>query len=231
MPRARTYHSKKQFAYETLRDDILHGVLQPGTRLIIDELASELGVSPIPVREALQRLQYDGLVTIEPYMGARVTEVHVGLIEEVFALLEATEVISGQMACQRMKDVDFQAMDDLLRRMDDEVGDLDRWTEDNVRLHELICERSGMSLVLSVMQQVLDHWDRLCRHFLAEVITGRMWIAQQQHWQLLAALRTRDVDHVAEVIRCHNRQALTSYLDHLAGNGQPEYGAPGYRAG
>ena len=102
MVRAKTFASKKEFAYASLREEILAGGLAPGQRLVIDDLAGELGVSPIPIREALQQLQNDGLVIIEPFVGARVTEIHAGLITEIFEVLAALETISGQSACLRM---------------------------------------------------------------------------------------------------------------------------------
>ena len=91
MSQSKTFRSKKEFVYETLREQILEGELAPGLRLITDELSARLNVSPIPVREALQQLQYEGFVTIEPFIGATVTEIHTGLIHEIFALLEALE--------------------------------------------------------------------------------------------------------------------------------------------
>ena len=64
--------------------------------MIIDDLSTQLAVSQIPVREALQLLEADGFVAIEPYVGARVSEIHEGLVQEVFALLEATDMIRAQ---------------------------------------------------------------------------------------------------------------------------------------
>ena len=89
MSPAVTFRSKKEFVYGTLRAQILSGELAPNARLIIDELSRGMNVSAIPVREALQQLQSEGLVQIEPYVGARVSDIHQGFIEEIFALLEA----------------------------------------------------------------------------------------------------------------------------------------------
>ncbi|NJN83543.1 MAG: GntR family transcriptional regulator [Caldilineaceae bacterium] len=212
--------SKKEFVYESLREEILEGHLPPGQRVIIDDLAERLGVSPIPVREALQQLQHDGFVTIEPFVGAHVTEIHAGLIREVFALLEASEIVSSQSACLVMSEKELAELEALIRRMDGNVDDLEAWSDDNVRLHGMICEVAGMTLVASVMKQVLDHWKRLRRHYLEEVSGARVKHAQREHWQMLAALRTRDPGVVADVIRQHNRLALDAYLDYLTKSGQ-----------
>jgi DNA-binding GntR family transcriptional regulator len=207
--------SKKEFAYNTLRDTILEGQLEPGTRLVIDELATDLGVSPIPVREALQQLQADGFVTIEPYVGAKVTEINASLVCEVFDLMEALEVISGRAACLRMSDDSLAEMESHLHAMDALTTDSDRFSKENVRLHQFICERAGTPLVDRLMDRVLAHWDRLRRHYLQDVFERRVTDAQREHWRVFEALCTRDPDHVEKVIREHNQAARTSYETHL----------------
>jgi GntR family transcriptional regulator, rspAB operon transcriptional repressor len=72
--------------YERLRDDIVSGELQPGAQLVEARIAEELGVSKTPVREALIRLQRDGLVAIEPYRGARVTQPSPEDVREILEL-------------------------------------------------------------------------------------------------------------------------------------------------
>jgi DNA-binding GntR family transcriptional regulator len=188
------FRSKKEFAYDILRDTILEGQLEPGARLVIDELAAELGVSQIPVREALQQLQADGFVTIEPYVGARVTEIDASLICEVFDLMETLEVISGRAACLRMSEDSLDEMESRLRAMDALVTDADRFSQENARLHQFVCERAGTPLVARLMDKVL---------------------AQQEHWRVYEALRTRDLDHVEQVVREHNRAAREAYEAHL----------------
>src|ERR1700751_6309758 len=94
--------SKKELVIETLRNAILNREFTPGTRLVIEDLAKQLGVSPIPVREALQQLDADGYVAIEPYLGARVTSIEAESVVEVFSLREIMEAVSGRAAGPRM---------------------------------------------------------------------------------------------------------------------------------
>jgi DNA-binding GntR family transcriptional regulator len=209
------FRSKKEFAYDTLRDTILEGHLEPGSRLVIDELAAELGVSQIPVREALQQLQADGFVTIEPYVGARVTEIDASLICEVFDLMEALEVISGRAACLHMSQDSLDEMENRLHAMDELVADADRFSQENARLHQFICEHAGTPLVARLMDKVLAHWDRLRRHYLQGVFERRVDEAQKEHWRVFQALRKRDPDHMEQVIRKHNATARAAYTDYL----------------
>ena len=96
---------------------------------------------------------------------------------------------------------------------------LEQWSEDNVRLHQFICDCAGMTLLPTMLQQVLDHWQRLRRHYLEDVMACTVQTAQAEHWQLLAALRTRNPEHVATVIHEHNQRALDTYIAHVQKTG------------
>ncbi|HEX2623126.1 MAG TPA: GntR family transcriptional regulator, partial [Phototrophicaceae bacterium] len=114
---APVFRSKKEVVYDQLREDILHGKYKPGSRLVIDELAETMGVSQIPIREAMRQLEADGFVTIEPYVGATVTPIDANFIVEVFALLEAMEIIGSRAACQTMTDTQLQQLADMINKM------------------------------------------------------------------------------------------------------------------
>src|SRR6202047_3537599 len=123
--------SKKEWVIETLRNAILNREFTPGTRLVIDDLAKQLGVSPIPVREALQQLDADGYVAIEPYLGARVAPIEAESVVEVFSLLETMEVVSSRAACQHMADADFNVLEEILVKIDSLVADPELWSHEN----------------------------------------------------------------------------------------------------
>ncbi len=210
------FRSKKEAVYDTLRTAILQGDLKPGARLVIDKLAAELGVSQIPIREALQQLEGEGFVTIEPYIGVTVSDLQAGSITEIFGLLEALEVVSGRIACHKLSDDDLDQIEAMLRHLDTLLDDPDRFSEENKRLHHFICDRAGTRLVKEFLTTVLAHWDRLRRHYLNDVFSHRVQVAQADHWAMLAAWRTRDPERVERCIRQHNRSAREDYVNYLA---------------
>jgi DNA-binding GntR family transcriptional regulator len=216
-----THRSKKDYVYESLRREILDGGLAPGARLIIDELAAGYGVSPIPVREALQQLQSDGYVVIQPYVGAKVAEIEIDAIHEIFALLEALEVISGRAACERMADAQLDALERMVTSMDDLVDDPDRWSHENLVLHEFICTQAGTHLVEALLRKAMEHWDRLRRYYFKDVFTHRIRESQREHREIVSALRTRDGVLVERIIREHNQTALAAYVGHLSRGDRP----------
>lgn len=207
----KTFASKKEAVYDAIRTAILQGDLPPGERLVIDTLARKLGVSAIPVREALQLLQADGLVDIKPHSGATVTEIKTTTIYEVFKLLETTEIISSRAACEHMTNDDLNELELLITAMDALVTEPDAWSQENVRLHRFICERSGTRLAGDVMIKTLDQWNRIRRYYLDSVFASRVERAQAQHWAILKALKARDAEQVERVIQKHNQTALADY--------------------
>jgi DNA-binding GntR family transcriptional regulator len=215
------FKSKRELVYEHLRAEILQGTYKPGARIVIDELALQLGVSQIPIREALQQLQADGFVVMEPHVGPRVAEIHASLIWEVFQLLEALEVISSRAACDRMKKTEFEEMEKILRRLDT-LGDNAEWSQENTHLHSSICDWAETILIKSLMNKVLDQWDRLRNYYLKDVLIHRVDLAQQEHWELFEALQARDADRVEQVIRRHNRRASRAYVEQLKATGHIE---------
>lgn len=212
---AGVFLSKKDSVLAALHAAIASGQFRPGERLVIDEIAAHYGVSPIPVREALQQLQAEGFVAIQPHVGATVTTIEPQLITEIFELLEALELIAGREACKRMSEDDFSHMEMLLRRMDNLNDDLEAWSEANTALHQFVCDCAGMPLVKSTLVKVLDHWKRLRSIYMNDVFATRIRAAQREHWQMYRAMRTCDVERLEKVVRAHNRAARNAYTEHF----------------
>ncbi len=223
------FRSKKEVVYDLLRENILQGKYKPGSRLVIDELAATLGVSQIPIREAMRQLEGDGFVTIEPYVGATVAELNADFIFEVFALLEHLEIISSRAACRVMSDDDLQQLADMIEQMEASVTDPSKWSRDNKAMHLFICSCAKTTLIHKMMEKVLDHWDRLRLHYLNDVFGNRIAAAQADHKRILAAFYSRDPDEVERVVHAHNQGALSSYIRHLVSTGHEGLSKEGFR--
>lgn len=214
-----SFRSKKEIVYDEIRSAILTGKYKPGSRLVIDELAIQLGVSQIPIREAMRQLEADGFVTIEPYVGATITETNAEFIFEVFALLESMEVISSRAACQNMNNDDIEQVKRIIKEMDSCLHNADEWARKNADLHLFICECAKTQLVMKMMKKVLDHWDRLRQQYLSGMPSNRLENAQKEHKLILDAMIKRDPDEVERIIREHNQNALASYIYYLQSAG------------
>lgn len=214
------FKSKKDIVYDHLQTAILRGDYQPGERLVIDRLAAEFGVSQIPIREALQQLQSERFVVIEPHVGPRVANIEAGLIYEIFQLLQAFETISCRAACRSMTDADLDEMQQMLCQMDALVDDPEQWSLNNQRFHRALCLWGETRLVEDLMGHVLAQWDRLRHHYLKDVLLKRIELSQQDHWALYKALQARKADLAEQIVRQHNQRALADYITYLESTGQ-----------
>jgi DNA-binding GntR family transcriptional regulator len=212
------FRRKSEVAYYWLRDAIINGSLPGGERLVIDDLAVQLGISPIPIREALSQLQAEGFVIFKPHVGATVTEMYPSLAYEIFGLLEAVEVICGGLVCMQSNDEFLDQLEAKLHEIDAIVDQPEHFSQANAQFHQSICQQSGAVLMENIVTTVWLHWDRLRRHYLAEVFARQTHIAQKEHWELLAALRARDPEQVEEVSRRHNRRAREAYRRYIETN-------------
>lgn len=206
------HRTKQEMAYEALRTSIMRCEFQPGDRLIIDDISRQLGVSHIPVREALHQLQSEGLVVNIPHSGATVAPISPTDVSEVFALMEGLERIALRFAANLMSADDLASLKLAVNEMDAAVSDEDgeRWGQLNSAFHRDIARIADMHLLRDFTDRTLDQWERVRRFY--NILSGRLGRAQDQHHQILAALESRDITRLEELSTIHNREALDAYL-------------------
>jgi len=213
VPKGAQHRTKGEFVYRTLRDAIVKCELSPGERLVIDDLARRLAVSSIPVREALQLLQSEGLVLMVPHVGATVAPISHESVTEVFTVMEGLESVAARAAAERARPEDLDALQEIVALMDRALATdaHEQWAELNTRFHATISRLTAMPMLQDMMERVLDRWDRVRRFFFTGVLVHRAQQAQKEHHALLEAMRAKDWARLAETIRAHNRGALADY--------------------
>ncbi|HWQ13118.1 MAG TPA: GntR family transcriptional regulator [Roseiflexaceae bacterium] len=211
------YQTKQELVYRTLREAIMRCQLQPGQRLVIEEIASQLAVSPIPVREALHILQSERLVETTPHVGATVARISRESVAEVFTVMEGLELVATRCAAQRMTEADGEELARVLDSMDQALaeGAAERWADLNAQFHRQITSIAGMPMLQEMTERAIAHWDRLRRFFFAGVLAHRMEQAQRDHRDILAAMRAQDYAPLEELVKRHNREALAAYNQYL----------------
>jgi DNA-binding GntR family transcriptional regulator len=211
------HRTKQEFVYRTIRGAILRCELRPGERLVIEELAQRLDVSTIPVREALQLLQSEGLVESVPHVGTSVTPLSRSSILDVFSIMEGLQIVAARVAAERATPSDFRALDALMREMDAvvESGRLEVWGDFNTQFHVTIATMAGLPMLLQMTVQAFDRWNQMRRYFFSNVLAVRAPQAQREHHAIVAAMRGSELDRLATLLREHNQHALNDYLHHL----------------
>ncbi|MBI5301331.1 MAG: GntR family transcriptional regulator [Chloroflexi bacterium] len=212
------YRTKEEYAYEILRRAILHCELKPGEKLVVDNLSTKLGISPIPIRTALQRLQSDGLVEITPHTGAVVSDLSPDDFEPVSLLLEKLEILAFEVAAHKATDEDVarlrQIVEDLGKTL--ETKDLERWAELNIEFHRTVAGISRMKLLIEFSRRILDTWTRLRRWYLPPII-AQLPQAQAEHRKMVDLLARHDVEGLTKIVARHS-QRLRQYAHQATAN-------------
>ena len=211
------FQTKEQYAYTSLRSAILRCELVPGEKLIIDRLSAEMRLSQIPIRAAIQRLQAEGLIIINPHASAIVAPLLPEKIDEVFALLESLERAAFRIAAQNHTETDLDVLTDLVRQMDIAIAEPNSadWLILNSAFHRKIADISAMPLLINFTNRALDEWERVSHFYFANVTSARLPQAQSEHHQIIALLRARDTMALEALAAVHNREANRSYQSML----------------
>ena len=193
----RKYVSKSDMVTDALRELITDRQLSPGTPLRQRDLAEQFDVSYTPVREALRRLESEGLVATDVHRGATVARTESEEIEENYRILAVLEALAGTLAVSKMTDPDLTEVEALYRQVAACRPDDSRLAELNRQFHFRIyeCARSAMLLLLLRL---------LWRSFPYGPQAGRPHQESvRQHAQLVKALKRKDEEQVAAVIQEH----------------------------
>lgn len=199
MPRSdeRRYVSKSDLVTDSLREMISDGALPPGSVLRQRDLAERFEVSPTPVREALRRLESEALVVFDPHRGVTVATPSFEELEENHLILAALESLAGTLAVPRITDEDLDQITELHEAIARCAPDDRRAIELNRRFHFRVYECTGSPTLLLLMRL-------LWRSFPGGPQRGRpLRESIAQHASLLSALRARDADATAAVIKEH----------------------------
>ncbi len=148
----------REIVYEELKREILVGEIAPGTRMMEIELADEMGVSRTPVREAIRKLEKEGLVTIEPRKGAYASDVSIKDMVDVLEVREDLEAMAAALAAQKVTEDEKKALLDATLEYQRAVES--EKTEDIIRcdegFHQLIVNCSGNKTLIQLFSQVQE---------------------------------------------------------------------------
>jgi DNA-binding GntR family transcriptional regulator len=192
-----TYSSKSDIVTGALREMIARGDLAPGTLLRQRQLAQKFNVSPTPVREALRRLESEGLVSYDVHRGSRVATVDLKEQEENLRILASLESLATRLAAEKITDADLEAIRVLGRQFAECEADDPATKELNRAFHFRIYECARSPLLLSLMRLLWRAFPR----------GPQDWRPQQesieQHASVVAALAAGDAEQAADLVEKH----------------------------
>ncbi|MBM9593860.1 GntR family transcriptional regulator [Roseitranquillus sediminis] len=195
---------------ERLEAAIIAGELAPGERIREQTLATALGVSRGPLREAIRRLEGRRLLDRKANVGVSVTELSPQRLDDLLTVRESLEGMACRLASQRMSDAEIDDMRKLLashsRRREIALGEGYYQESGDVDFHFRIAAASGNELLTSMVTGDLYDLLRVYR-YKSSTMTGRTSQALEEHRAIVEALASRDPDQAEQAMRTHIRNA------------------------
>ena len=185
--------------FNTLRQAILKGELKPGERLMEIALAERLGVSRTPVREAMRKLELEGLVVMIPRRGAQVANITEKDLNDVLEVRIALENLSIENACARMTEEQLAELKKAGRYFEETIkeGNLVKLAEADVAFHEVIYKASDNRRLNQVLNNLREQIYRYRVEYLKEEETRNVLV--KEHEEIYEAIKNRDVKKAQEI--------------------------------
>jgi DNA-binding GntR family transcriptional regulator len=184
---------------QELRRRIVSGHYPIGMKLQQELIASELGVSRSPVREALHQLEAEGLILMVSQKGAKVAPISAKEVSELFEMRVLLEPHLLTLAIPNMTDADFAAAQAIIEEMD--RIDSSQWGSENWRFHAALYGPADRPTTLKTLAKLHETFERYIHHQLT--VTDGRWRAHADHQQILDACRERKTELAAALLKQH----------------------------
>lgn len=216
--------SKQERSYKILRQRIFDGTYGPGYRLTIDALAKELGMSHVPIREAIRRLEAEGLIIYKRNVGPQVSPINREAWADAMETLALLEGYATAGAAARIKSEDTTRLRELNASMEDAVHDLDlvAFSRFNRKFHYQIYSRCPNEYLV---QRLDETWARLdaIRTTVLTYVPQRARQAIEEHQEIIEALEQgASFDTIERLAREHKLRTMRAYMDYEARRAVPK---------
>jgi DNA-binding GntR family transcriptional regulator len=209
------YATAQNEVYEHLKQRILSGELAGGMRLNAVHIGAQLGVSRTPVREALHRLDIEGLVTLTPNRGVMVTSLTLEGVRELFKIRAALEALAASEAARKLREDDLDEFELLVRRMDRSRGDPTSWLIRHEALHDRLYQFAQMPRLAAEICRAREAIHPYLRLYID--VYHQTEMPGYEHRTLLSEVATGDPERAGRAMREHIESAASGVLEFLAG--------------
>lgn len=202
----------RDVVFNTLRQAILRGKLKPGERLMEIQLANKLGVSRTPVREALHKLEQEGLVLTTPRKGAEVADISAKSLQDVLEVRQALEALAIQLACDKMTEEQIRELEQAAQNFRDilDSDDVTQIAEADVAFHDVIAIATDNQRLIQLLNNLREQMYR----FRVEHLKNKAYHPQllEEHKEMIEYIRERRKDEATKVIRQHVNNQVNAVM-------------------
>ncbi len=195
------------WAFESIKDSILNLTLPPGVQLQVEQLATQMGISRTPVREALLRLERDGFVQVLPRVGFFVTGIDPKDLEELYELRELLESRAVRDAVPRLSDEELAHLNQLVEysKVAIEEQDTEKFLETEIAFHTFLTDHSQNRRLIAIIESFRDltyRWRKLAITSFQDVR-----VSYDEHCQINAAVQQKNASLASQLMGEHIRAA------------------------
>ncbi|MCC5912038.1 MAG: GntR family transcriptional regulator [Clostridiaceae bacterium] len=210
------YKPLREIVFEYLREAILEGKLEPGRRLMEIQLAEELGVSRTPVREAIRKLELEGLVIMVARKGAYVADVSVKDIIEVLEIRGAIEGLAASLAAERMTDEEVKELQTLAAEFKDShvANNIERMIEKDIAFHEKIFVAARNEKLYQISQGLREQVYRFRVRYISEYNKSQELV--EEHEKIVKAISQRNPKKSYGYGMEHIENLAVHMMDHVS---------------
>ena len=209
------YKSKVDIIYESLMDDIVNGVYKTNERLVVSQIAKQMHVSDIPVREALRRLESLGYVRINANQGAVVSAIDKDDIVSIFQIKGVLEGYASNLSIYYLTPKDIKKLHDINDKIKDAglQGDSKKYSQLNMKFHLAIYSVIPQKMLYD---NIVDLWKKwTITKSVFTVSPKRMETSYQEHEEIIRLLENKDHDAVEKFVRSHKFTAGYQWADQI----------------
>ena len=197
------YLPLRDVVFNTLRQAILRGELKPGERLMEIQLANKLGVSRTPIREALRKLELEGLVNMVPRKGAEVADITEKSLRDVLEVRKALEELSVELACEKITEEEIEELKRVAERFKDTLNDQDvtKIAEADVAFHDVIYTATDNQKLILLLNNLREQMYRYRVEYLKKEEAYPQLIAE--HEELIDNISKRNKEEATRIMCEH----------------------------
>lgn len=197
------YLPLRDVVFNTLRQAILRGELEPGERLMEIQLANKLGVSRTPIREAIRKLELEGLVLMIPRKGAEVAEITEKSLRDVLEVRGSLEELSVELACDRITEEQIVQLKEAAKSFEEALqsGDVTVYAEADVKFHDIIYNATDNQRLVQLLYNLREQMYRYRVEYLKRKEVHQTLLAE--HKYIIECIERRDKEAAKKAISTH----------------------------
>lgn len=197
------YLPLRDVVFNTLREAILKGELKPGERLMELQLASKLGVSRTPIREAIRMLEQEGLAVTIPRKGAQVAKMTEKDMEDVLQIREVLDELAVSLACDNMSNIEIRDLEEQMYQFENSIklGDIKSLAQSDVNFHDVIYRATGNTKLITLLNNIREQIYRYRVEYLKDEKAYPTLI--KEHRAIVEALKKNNKLKATEAMKIH----------------------------